>query len=310
MKSFLAVFVMAACFVAANAGSLPDKIPESDAPPVDAALILQSLKILKAKQEQSERANLKRAIEEVFAASGSKEAAIAFYEDAIMATQFAGSTRENRQFRNWKESEDERLSNTDFRESVRMHLFYLGISLRRASGVKVADLLQQLTGYVKLLDNSEPAVNVKGSLLRMPVGGGLFAKWLRLEPWLGSIDKWEMNPGNSDGVATKIILPELRATKSPALIGYWDGRIARDSARAVEAKLDFQVNDFSQIKLPQLCWNRAKEWLVLGQKNRAITEMFGIVQQYPEHPDTMTWIRDLEGLLVPSQSMGATSSPQ
>lgn len=304
MKSPLFVSVVVACFVGAQAAAAP----ENDVPPVDSAMILQALKILKVQQEVSEQAKLKRAIEQVFAASGTKETAIAFYEDAIMAMQFAGVTRENRQFRDWKEKEDERLSDPDFRESVRMHLFYLGVSLRRASGVKVADLLQQLTGYVNLLDDSETAVNAKGSLLKTPIGGGLFAKWLRLDPWLSGIDNWEMNPGNPDAIAARIILPELREQKSPALIGYWDGRIERDAAKAAGAKLDFQVNDFTQIKLPQLLWNRAKEWLVLEQRNRAITEMFGIVQKYSDHPDEAAWIGELEGLLAPAQGIGATSS--
>lgn len=285
-------------FLAFSTTCLQAAAPIVDAPPPDTGTIIQALKDLQDKQEQTRQSQISRATDQIFAAAASPSAAMAFYEDAIMATQFQGVTRENGQFREWKKKEEPRLKNRDFAEAVRMHLFWLGVTMRRAGGTQVAQLMPQMAGYLKLLDAAEDPLNAQGSLLRVSVNDGIFAKWLRLEPWLRGVEKWEMNPGNADGIATKILLPEWREEKSPAVFDYWDARITREAGRAGESKLDFRANDFNEVRKPLLLWRRAQEYLHLGLKNRAINEMFAVIKAWPTHPNVGEWIGSLEKLLT------------
>ena len=38
--------------------------------------------------------------------------------------------------------------------------------------------------------------------------------------------------------------------------------------------------------------------LLLGQRNRAVTEMFNLIKAFPQHPDAAGWISQLEGLIA------------
>ena len=49
--------------------------------------------------------------------------------------------------------------------------------------------------------------------------------------------------------------------------------------------------------------------MVIGQKNRGITQMFNLVKTYPRHPDAGNWISKLESLLAPPAAAVQPSAP-
>ncbi|MEO7933744.1 MAG: hypothetical protein ABIT76_11355 [Chthoniobacterales bacterium] len=274
----------------------------ADVAPLDPHQILQELEDIQTKQKTVSSTIQKRNMDLVFKAAGSKEAAMALYEEALMATQFQGVNRENTQFRDWKKAHEEQLKNSDFRESVRLHLFYLGLSLRKAADAKPEDLVPQVSDYLRILDASWEAVDVKESLLKSSVSDGIFSKWLGLGPELAKAENWEMNPGKSDAIAAKYLLPQWRKQKNPALLSYWDARLAREAAVSGNAKLDFQEKNFATVRRPELLWQRSQELVVLDQPNRAAQEMFSLIKNYPNHPKITEWIATLQKLLQPESA--------
>jgi len=38
--------------------------------------------------------------------------------------------------------------------------------------------------------------------------------------------------------------------------------------------------------------------LSIGQKNRAVTDMFALIKTYPSHPDAQKWVTRLEEVLT------------
>ncbi|HEX8311866.1 MAG TPA: hypothetical protein VF614_11145, partial [Chthoniobacteraceae bacterium] len=105
------------------------------------------------------------------------------------------------------------------------------------------------------------------------------------------------------------ILPELRAAKDPRLLEYWDRELAREAAAAGASHLAFEIEKFNQQRKPEILWSRAQDMLLIGQKNRAIGEMFGLIKNYPGHPRAADWITKLEGLLKPGpEAAGAGAS--
>lgn len=152
-------------------------------------------------------------------------------------------------------------------------------------------------------------------MLNKPVGSSAVVQSLRLGDLLGDAASkrggragggqaeiaagWEQSPGNVEGMFQATILPEMRAQKDARLLEYWDLRIKKEADGALRSKLAFDADQFTQVKRPQLLWNRAQDVLALGQKNRAISEMFNIVKTFPTHPDADRWVASLEETLLP-----------
>jgi hypothetical protein len=118
---------------------------------------------------------------------------------------------------------------------------------------------------------------------------------------LVKVEKWEMSAGNVEGIFNNIVLPELRAVRDPRVFEYWDMRIKKES-EAVKDKPAFEQEKFTKETYPQLLWNRAQEYIPLGQPNRALAEMFKVVKGYPQHPSLETWIQQIENILSPPAS--------
>ncbi len=169
---------------------------------------------------------------------------------------------------------------------------------------------------------------VHDQILRTAVGSSPVARWLQLGELLGDDGKkrgqraepradgkpdapngWEQTPGNVDGIFGLIILPEFRATKDPRLLEYWEVRLKQETERAAEKKLDVDQRDWTQVRRPGLLWARAQDVMLLGQKNRAIGEMFNLVKTFPQHPNVQGWISAIEGAIAPPASTTPTVPP-
>ena len=159
---------------------------------------------------------------------------------------------------------------------------------------------------------------VHDQILRTSVGGSPVARWLQLSDLLGDDGKkrgqraprndgqadapngWEHTPGNWDGIFSQIILPEFRLTKDARLLEYWDLKIKTETERVAEKKLDVEQRDWLQVKRPSMIWARTQDVMILGQKNRAIAEMFNLVKSNPQHPQVTSWISAIEAAITPA----------
>lgn len=280
-------------------------VAAGDGPPVDVKTMLDTLHTLKEKQEVSAKAQLARVVGDFYHAASSNAAAIDFYEEAIRATQFQGQSRENAQFRDWKKKEADKLKSPEMQIAARLHLNYLALTLQRAAGSKIEDLMPQLIGYTSQI--LEPGPMLDQPLMKQKITDSLFVKWYAIGGQLAGLEKWEMSPGNADGVFEKSILPYLREKKDPRLLSYWDEKIQREAALATSSRLAFNAESFNQVRRPALLWSRAQDMIVLGQRNRALAEMFALVKNNPGHPDVGTWIDQLQHLLAETPAPPAIS---
>ncbi len=274
-----------------------------DTPPVDTSAMLTSLQQLKEKHEASTKAQQDKLIEEFAAAGANNSTAIAFYEDAIRATQFEGQNRENAQFRDWKKREGDKLKNPDLQNAARLSLNYLALTLRRAAGDKIEALIPPLMAYADQVDAGGDGL-ADQDLMKRPVNDNIFVRWYGIGNMLAGVKDWELTPGKTDGIYSKTILPQFRKTKDPRLLQYWDNKIQREAAQASRTTLAFTADAFDQTRKPALLWSRSQDMLLLGQRNRAIGEMFALIKNNPTHPDSGAWISKLESILqgAPAQS--------
>ena len=89
-------------------------------------------------------------------------------------------------------------------------------------------------------------------------------------------------------------------SKDPRLLEYWDLKIKLETEKANDKKLDVEQRDWQQIRRPSLLWSRTQDLVVLGQKNRAVSEMLAILKANPQHPNASNWIAGIENAVTAS----------
>ena len=299
-----------------------------DAPNVDAAAIIQSLRQLHDQTVLKNKSDKQKLLQDINAAATNGESAVATWEKAVMATQFNGINKEVTAFRAWRDGEGESLKEPEAKNAARLYFLWLGLTLQRSSGVSVKNLLPSILNYTKDLANDILAIDALEESLRRdkehpenkrpsprksndhevkrmhhhilekPLSGSVVVQWLKLSE-LVTPEKWEDTPGNFDGIYEKIVQPELIAQRDPRITDYWDFRIKRETEEVAHSKLEFEHDKFNTQRLPSLLWKRATDLANIGYKNRATTEMFAIVRKYPSHPNATEWMTKLEALLLP-----------
>ena len=160
----------------------------------------------------------------------------------------------------------------------------------------------------KAVGEASHAKHTHDSIMRMSVANSPVVKSLQIADLLGDAAKkgkkddgeaagWEPVPGNVNGIYNAIILPEFRAEKDPRLLDYWDMVIRKGQESLYLGMPEFEERQWSQVKRPALIWARTKDLLLIGQRNRAITEMFNLIKAFPQHPDAAGWITQLEEII-------------
>lgn len=257
--------------------------------------MLKELKQITDTRETTIKSQLSKVIQEVNAAATNPSAALDLFMQAAYATQFDGENHEKTQFVDWKKKMSGTFKSKSFQEALRLYLTYLSLTLQSSAGVKTRDLLPSLVNYTVQV-YSEPDYDVlTDDLMRKPLNESLIVRGLGIT--LTPADGWIMIPGNVDEMYMKEILPELRLKKDPAAIEYWNKKIQMDTESASKSKRTYDQDHFAKIRKPTLLWNRAKEFYLIDQKNRGITEMFAVIKAYPTHPDAADWAKQLEDYL-------------
>lgn len=316
---------------------------DQDLPPVDVAKMLKELHGLKDKQAVDAKGSKQAAIQQLTTAASSIPAGITFWESGVKATQMDGGGKENEQFRAWMNTEGELFKERQVQSAVHLHLEWLLLTLQRSNGKEVKDLLPSLINYTKELiaDQTEmeafvdaikkekdgpPGVKPRrgnpgqqdaradeevrklhDKILRTNLGNSMIVSWLKLDDAV-SLEKWELVPGALDGIYNKIIQPELRAQRDTRVFDFWDMKLKREADAATKSRLSFEVDKFNSQRRPELLWNRVQEYTYLGQKNRAVTEMFNLIKQYPQHPSATEWTAALEAVLAPPPPDATTTA--
>jgi len=184
--------------------------------------------------------------------------------------------------------------------AVRMHLTYLVLSLHRANGATIPQLMPALLSYTDQITAAHDVIG-KQEMMKRGVNDSIFVRWYGIGKLLENLKDWENTPGDVEGIFQKAILPQLRKDKDPRIIGYWDARIQREANDAKGRNRTFDAEQFDQVLKPNLLWSRAQEFLAIGQRNRAINEMFAIIKAYPAHPNSAGWIDNLVKLVSPPE---------
>ena len=316
------------CVICLASALCPSAAWAQDASPVNLKEITAVLKQIKDTRAAAEKMKVGRVLQDFRAAAASNATAIAFYEQAVGATQYDGKTQ--MEFQEWKKREADRLKSNAMQNAARLHLSYLLLTIQRAGDMTTKQLEPALLAHIAALsaagegDNAilarrdkaqdlkeagyQPIKGVKPpekeslfweqDLINRGVESGIFAQWYGISKLFSKLKDWENSPGNVDGMYQKTLLPYYRQNKDPRVIAYWDARLQKEAQQATSSGLAFKIDQFNKVIRPQLSWKRALDMDAIGQRNRALGEMIALVKNYPDHPDLPDWIATLEGMLL------------
>src|SRR5205823_12772104 len=116
-------------------------------PPVDVNAMLKSLQAIKKQQTDSVSTRRNKIMQDFFSMSSNPANAADFYLNAVKATQFAGESRAQTAFQDWKKKEAGHLKSREFQSALRLHLNYLGLTLQRSGGAEIKDMLPAVLNY-------------------------------------------------------------------------------------------------------------------------------------------------------------------
>jgi hypothetical protein len=177
---------------------------------------------------------------------------------------------------------------------------------------------------------------VHDQILKSSLASSAFVQWMRLSDYITDVapqkgrgggknkpapvfavpgddapaPSWEGTPGNFDGIYTNILLPEMRDMKDLRLLEYWDNKIKREGEAATRSQKTFEIDKFNQVRRPSLIWSRDEDLARVGQKNRAMADMFTQIKTFPTHPEAAAWIAELEMMLAPPAPASSAPAPE
>jgi hypothetical protein len=303
-----------------------------DAPAVNAETLLRELEQIEKQQKQALVASRQNAVNQVKHAAGSGSAAADLYEAAIEATLFEGTKNKGGAYADWKSSKAAMLRTKEIQAALVFHLRYLALSLERKGSDKpelfvnpslayINELAAADTLFIKqALSVGQPpasdrdkeqqaidreAIKLKDELLNKALTDSVFVKWLRLGSALPKGDDWELTPGSLSGILDKNVRATLRDSKSPALLPTYELEMKFLADRVSASRREHDATEFNTVARPRLQMARADDMVLLGQKNRGITEIVLLIKTYPQHPDFGKWLSRVRELLSPAEGAPA-----
>ena len=120
-----------------------------DAPPPDAAAILEQLKVIKEQQLSQQKTLRDKALRAAMAAAASPSAAANAWEEAIRDTQFEGQPKEGAAFRAWKEKDGDALHDKEVQSAAHLYFRWLALTLQHSAGKTAKELLPDVYAYTR-----------------------------------------------------------------------------------------------------------------------------------------------------------------
>ena len=265
----------------------------------------------------------------------SPAAAMALYLECYKLEHFDRKNLKQADFMDWRNKNEERLKDDDFKRALWLQLEYLVLTIQAQEidePKKMAPLVASVqaflgkavtaiqgttvhsaSGAVTDKDaksgrrgggggggggggNNVPAGDILGTL-RQSVAESDFAKAYSLEDFLKR-EEWEYQPLSVKGIYSNIIFPYYLAEKPTELPAQWDARINAEVAMRKALMSETEYNEYSKDAMPRLLWEK-NNYLVVNDVGavKALADMLKVIQTYPSHPDAINWLKDFRDLV-------------
>lgn len=300
----------------------------------DREALLDNLEKLQTTLESRADAKFKLAIDAFRTAIASDEAAKELYLNCTEKVNFLDQQKKAADFREWKRSEDDNISEPGLTLALRYQLRWLMLTLQAASeNADRAKLTVDAQSIVDTIFQSAEKLAHHEKILNQSVVGSVFAKAYDIEEV--KVENWSMSPIQLDRVYTEILLPpHQNPSKTSQLRATWIKRIQQEGIKAEfwhpqpknpkneknEKKEDKKIGMAADMKppeyerflvdiLPKLQWEMEVDLFNNGDQRGAAVRMMSHLEKYALHIAARKWAEDLQKLLTPKPATPLVAPP-
>ena len=249
-------------------------------------------------------------------AMGSSSESLDLYLKCVEKVDFIDQGKSSSDFREWRRTNAEKLSDSGFRLALRYQLRWLVLSLEASK--RGDDKIHTLGGEAReivtsLLSNADDLMEHR-QVVSQNVVQSHFAKaygFTKLEA-----KKWPTSPVNIQAIYKSVILPELLKKKSATQVrSAWMELIRFEELRTQQwtktksSKIGMKKNmgsaayaKWRSVTYPEMIWSMEQDVLKAGGEYSALPNMVAHIGKNLSHPSALKWANELNALLEPEDS--------
>ncbi len=249
----------------------------------------------------------------------SEDTVIEFYLNCIEKVNFTDQQKKTVDFREWKRTEADKLSEPGLRLALAYQLKWLILTLQATSeNVDRTKLASEAQNIVDAIFSNPSKLVGQENLLNQSVTSSIFARTYDINSI--ELEKWPMSPINLEQVYNNILLPPYQNPKSiNELRTLWIRRIHQECMKAEfwtepvkqgkkeEKKIGMasamrppEYEKFKEETLPELEWEMEVDLFTHGDQSVSSIRMMALLQKNLSHASVNDWAQELRDMLAPS----------
>lgn len=260
------------------------------------------------------------AISRIQTAASSPGASLEFYLQALDNTKYLDKHQE---FLDWKQKNQDVIRHPSYQNATQLQLRYLLIALQRSEQHDAYAQVNETLGYLNSLLSlhfledpfvpppplkgnkpqpcpSDKVINEASEVMRQSLSSYPVVEWLQIKDLLPDKD-FNGSAGEYFDILEKNVKVPLKQRKDPRLPGIWDLQISSAMAQS-NSSADMQKSVvFKSRGLPELLFGKCTDLEEIGQPNRAVQELMGLIRAFPENPSVPLWIESTKRLITSRQ---------
>jgi hypothetical protein len=270
------------------------------------------------------------------AASAGEKEALDLYIACYKMEHFDKLNLKDTDFQEWKQHQTDHFKDPEFLGSLLLQVRFLTYALEAQDAKEkempaiIASLQAFINDEIRLVSNSvihtttgavkENDKNKKPPT-RGPGGGGArnfdsnqlirslrdsvtdceYAKALQVTEYLVRQD-WPYVPLEIGNIYELAILPYYLDKKPTELGTVWDARIKAQLAIKQATFTEVEYADYYKEHYPEMLWEKGRYLLAKNvDPVHALADMLSVIRNYPEHPKTGDWLKEIRSLVNQSQ---------
>lgn len=274
----------------------------------DRELLLERLEKIQKEADSTADARFRGAVSAFNSAMASNDAAIDLYLKCEEKVNFEEMKRKSSDFREWKRSNSDKLSDFGFRMALRQQLRWLVLTLEAASEKPDRDkLAMEAAKIVESIVGQAEELLPHRSVLQQAVTGSVFARAYDINGL--KVEEWPLAPAQIDAIYDQVLLPPLRRPdRIPSLRAAWQKRMVHESVLADQwsrspggntrsGERAPEYDKFVSDKLPRLRWEAEVDAFKAGDERAGALRMLKHIEENLSHEAAPTWASEFSGLL-------------
>jgi hypothetical protein len=281
--------------------------------PSDREALLERLEKIREDADSKVDARFRTAISAFRNAASSPNSALDLYLKCEEMVNFEEMKKKNADFREWKRSNDAKLSDTGFRIALQQQLRWLVLTLEATAEMPDLDKLALDAGkIVDTIVSQAEDLSAHRDILQQGVTSSIFARAYDINGL--KVENWPLSPAPLAAVYDQVLLPPLRRANrieslkaawtkrmvdESSLLDAWSGNPGEKNKPGVRSPA---YDKFVSETVPKLRWDAEVDLFKAGDEKAAAMRMLKHIEENLTHESAPKWAEDFVKMLQIKES--------